>query len=258
MGRDASAHDDAQDVAPGLVGRLHGVRARIGGLLAGGVLLSLLALAALGGLMRGVATGRTAAWDARGIRWLDARATPWLDRAAVEVTALGDAVVVAAIALVAATLLWQVGRRAYAALVAAGAGGAWVLAAVLKELFGRPRPALIEWRVHDVTSWSFPSGHATLSMALAAVLAYVVHRLAGGWRAGAAALLAGSAVVLLVGLSRVYLGVHYPSDVAAGYAVGFAWATACALGAESIRPRRSPRARTRPVRPLQRSAARVP
>lgn len=172
------------------------------------------------------------------MRWADGRATPWLDRAAVEVTTLGDALVVAAIALVAAALLWQVRQRAYAALVAATVGGAWGVGAVLKEVFDRPRPRLIQWRVHDVTSWSYPSGHATLSMALAAVLAYVVYRLSGRRRTGAAAVLVASAAVLGVGLSRVYLGVHYPSDVAAGYAVGFSWATFCALAVESIRIRR--------------------
>lgn len=226
--------------------RIAAVHAPAGALLARCLTLSLLALAALLALTWGVATGRTAALDARGMRWLDGRSTPWLDRAAVEVTTLGDAVVVATVALVAATLLWQVRRRAYAALVAATAGGAWAIGAALKELFDRPRPRLIEWAVHDVTSSSYPSGHATLSMALAAALAYVVYRLSGRRGTAAAALLVGGAAVLLVGLSRVYLGVHYPSDVMAGYAVGFSWATFCALGAEFLPPHLQ--GRTRPAR----------
>jgi undecaprenyl-diphosphatase len=224
------------------------LRARAGALLTGCVVLSLLALAALFGLTRSVATGRTAALDERGMRWLDGRSTPWLDRAAVEATTLGDALVVATIALVAGTLLWQAGQRAYAGLLAAGVGGAWCVGAVLKELFDRPRPQLIEWRVHDVTSSSYPSGHATLSMVLAAILVYIVYRLSGRRGTGAAALLAGTAAVLMVGLSRVYLGVHYPSDVVAGYAVGFSWATMCALAVEAIRSHLRLHARTRPVR----------
>ncbi len=228
--------------------RLAAFRARAGALLTGCGVLSLLALGALFGLTRSVATGRTAALDERGMRWLDGRATPWLDRAAVEATTLGDALVVAAIALVAGTLLWQVRQRAYAALLAAGVGGAWSIGAVLKETFDRPRPQLIEWRVHDVTSSSYPSGHATLSMVLAAILVYIVYRLSTRRGTGAAALLAGIAVVLVVGLSRVYLGVHYPSDVVAGYAVGFSWATLCALAVESIRSHPRFHARTRPVR----------
>lgn len=218
----------------GIARRVQAFRAAAGALLSACLLLSLLALAGLVGLTPGILAGRTAGFDERVLRWMDGVAHPTLDRVALEVTALGDAVVVAAIALVAGTLLWLLGRRAYAALLAAAVGGAWGLSSVLKGVFDRPRPRVFEWGTHEVTSSSYPSGHATLSMVLLAVLVYVIHRLSDRRGTGIVALLLAGAAVLLVGLSRLYLGVHYPSDVLAGYAVGFSWATFCAVGVESI------------------------
>lgn len=205
-----------------------------------GLLLSLAGPWALFVLTGGVTAGRTFGADERVLLWINTRATPALDRVALEVTALGEGLVVGAIALVAGTLLWLLGQRAYAALLAAAVGGAWVIYPLLKQLFGRPRPQLFAWRTHDVASSSFPSGHATLSMALLVVLAYIAHRLSGRRRTGLAAVLMAGAAVLLIGLSRIYLGVHYPSDVIAGYLLGFTWAASCALAVESRRDRSAP------------------
>jgi undecaprenyl-diphosphatase len=222
----------------GIRGRVQSFRAAAGGLLSWCSLLALLAVAALAVLTPGVMAGRTTPFDEGVLRWMDGRAHPTLDRAALEVTALGDAVVVAAIALVAGTLLWLLGRRAYAMLLAAAVGGAWGLASVLKLVLDRPRPRVFEWGTHEVTSSSYPSGHATLSMVLLAALVYIIHRLSARRGTVIAALLVAGGAVLLVGASRLYLGVHYPSDVLAGYGVGFSWATVCALGMESIHRRR--------------------
>lgn len=227
----------------------------LGGLLTAGLLLSLLGLWALAALTAGVMEGRTLRFDEGVLRWMNGRATPALDRVALEVTALGDGVVVGAIALVAGTLLWLLGRRAHAVLLAAAVGGAWMIYPLLKLLFDRPRPRLVEWPAHYASSSSYPSGHATLSMVLLAVLAYIVHRLSGRRRVGVAATLLAGAAVLLVGLSRLYLGVHYPSDVLAGYVVGFSWAVLCAVAVESLRHRRRSRGRTAPVGQAREDAA---
>ncbi len=218
--------------------RLHGFYAVAGVLLSAGLLLSLLGLWALSGLTEGVMEGETTRFDEGVLLWMNARATPGLDRVALRVTALGDGVVVAAISLVAGTLLWLLGQRAYAALLATGVGGAWVIYPVLKLVFDRPRPQLFEWRAHYAHASSYPSGHATMAMVLLVVLAYIVHRLAGRRRIGVAAMLLAGAAVLLIGLSRLYLGVHYPSDVIAGYVVGFTWAVFCALAVEALRSQR--------------------
>jgi undecaprenyl-diphosphatase len=226
--------------------RLHGLYATAGMLLTGGLLLALLALGALSGLTAGVMEGRTRRFDEGVLLWMNRRATPSLDVAAMEVTALGSGLVVTTVALVAGTLLWQMGRRAYAALLAAGVGGAWVIYPVLKHIFDRPRPHLVEWRAHHAASWSYPSGHATLSMVLLVLLAYIVHRLSSRRRTGVAAMLLAGVAVVLVGLSRLYLGVHYPSDVIAGFGVGFAWAVFCALAVEALRQPRQSHADTSP------------
>jgi undecaprenyl-diphosphatase len=82
---------------------------------------------------------------------------------------------------------------------------------------------------------SFPSGHALTSAAVYGTLAFLVVR-AGRTRRMRRATLAGAGLLILgIGLSRLYLGVHYPSDVIAGYLAGFAWATWCVLGVEALR-----------------------
>ena len=218
---------------------LHGFYAVAGVLLSAGLLLALLGLWALSGLTEEVLEGETIRFDEGVLLWMDARATGWLDVAALRVTALGDGLVVLTITVIAGTLLWLLGRRAYAALLGVAVGGALVISPVLKLIFDRPRPRLFEWRVHyEGLSASYPSGHATLSTVLLVALAYVVHRLAHRrWISMVASALAALGI-LLIGLSRMYLGVHYPSDVLAGVTIGFAWAVFCALTVEALRRRR--------------------
>jgi undecaprenyl-diphosphatase len=223
--------------------RLQSFHAVAGVLLTAGLVLSLLGLWALSGLTEGVMEGETLRFDEAVLRWMNARATPLLDRVALEVTALGDGLVVATIAVVAGTLLWLLGQRGYAALLAAAVGGAWVIYPVLKLVFDRPRPQLFEWRAHYALASSYPSGHATMSMVLLVVLAYIVHQLSDRRWTGVAAMLLAGIAVLLIGLSRLYLGVHYPSDVIAGYTIGFAWAVFCALAVEALRFQRHARER---------------
>ncbi len=99
---------------------------------------------------------------------------------------------------------------------------AGLLNLVLKEIFARSRPDLAE-ALRQASGYSFPSGHAMGSMAVFGCLAYVVTRLRGRWRLRSATIAALLASVLAVGLSRVYLGVHWISDIAAGYAAGSVW-----------------------------------
>ena len=215
------------------VGRyVHGFYAAAGVVLSAGLGLAVLALWALSMLTEQVLEGDTARLDRAILVWLNDQATPWLDRVAVEVTALGDTLVVVALAVIAASLLGLLGRRAYAWLLVAAVGGAAVITPVLKIIFDRPRPQVFEVRAHfaEVTA-AYPSGHATLSMVTLATVAFIIHRLSRRRWTGVVAMVAAAAVILLIGLSRLYLGVHYPSDVLAGYAVGFAWAVLCALTA---------------------------
>lgn len=172
-------------------------------------------------------------FDEQLMRWLrdpvrlsEPRGPEWLLGAMRDLTALGSATVLVLFVLAVAGAL--LARRQYHALVLllVAALGGMLLNILLKPVFGRPRPD-IALRLTEVRSLSFPSGHAMGSaivyLTLAALLARLVQPLA------LKVYFLGLAVLLtfLVGASRVYLGVHYPTDVLAGWTVGLAWALLC-------------------------------
>ena len=129
-------------------------------------------------------------------------------------------------------LVWR-GRRADALLVVAGSAGAFALGPVLKAVVERPRPALSE-HVVFVNSWSYPSGHSLNSMAaLGLITVLAVRGRPGVVRVPLAVL--GAFLVLVVGFSRVYLGVHWPSDVLAGWLIGVLWIVVCLTAAHLAR-----------------------
>ena len=169
----------------------------------------------------GVLEGQTSAFDEAVLRWLAASRRPWLDVAALQITALGNAATLVVVALAAAAVLWGARRKVSVALLALSLATGTAVNLVLKHVFNRPRPEVVTHTVEALTA-SFPSGHAMMSAVTYGTVAYLVGRMAHGtarwitWT-GAAVL------VLLVGLSRMYVGVHYPSDVAAGWLGGIAW-----------------------------------
>ena len=154
------------------------------------------------------------------------RGPSWLPNAMRDLTALGSAPVLALLVLaVAGTLAVRRQLHALVVLVVATIGG-FLLNELLKELFARPRPAPA-FHLTEVRSLSFPSGHAMESAIIYLTLAALA---AGLVQARALKLyFVGLAVLLsiVVGSSRVYLGVHYPSDVFAGWTAGLAWALLC-------------------------------
>jgi len=160
----------------------------------------------------------------------------WLQQSAVDISALGGFTLMWLFGLTGVVWLLAVRKRAEAAWIAASMIGSAVIDAWLKNWVGRPRPALVPHLV-QVETLSFPSGHAMVSAAvyltLALMLAEGIER-----RAGRAALIAFAVtLVLLIGCSRVYLGVHWPSDVLAGWSFGAAWALAVFAGNRWLRAR---------------------
>ncbi|MFC4855192.1 phosphatase PAP2 family protein [Actinophytocola glycyrrhizae] len=124
-----------------------------------------------------------------------------------------------------AWLVWR-GRKGDSLLVVGGSAGALALGPVLKAIVERPRPALSD-HVVFVHSWSYPSGHSLNSMAVLGLLTVLaVRERPGAVRRTALAAL-GVFLVVVVGFSRVYLGVHWPSDVLAGWLIGLLWLTTC-------------------------------
>jgi len=162
----------------------------------------------------------------------------WLSEAMTSLTAFGSMTGLLLVCAAVAGFLLTARRARTALFVLAATSSGIALAGLLKLVYARPRPALVPHLV-DVTSSSFPSGHATDSaivyLTLAALLARTVPE-----RAVRIYLLAAAMVLtLLIGVSRVYLGVHWPSDVVAGWSMGAAWALACSLAYSRLRIRQS-------------------
>jgi undecaprenyl-diphosphatase len=173
----------------------------------------------------------------RALRSADNPADPvgphWVQEAARDITALGGYTVLTL--LVVAVLGHQViGRHYHAALlVLAATVGGTLLSMLLKDFYDRPRPDLVPHLTRVSTS-SFPSGHAMLSAVVYLTLGALLARLVAGWWAKVYFVVVAALLALLVGASRVYLGVHYPTDVAAGWAAGVAWAVLCWLAARYL------------------------
>lgn len=199
--------------------------------LAGLVLASagLWAFLVLGGEM---AEGETRTWDRALLLALRTPGHPddligsrGVEEAVRDFTALGGTTLVSLVTVVAA-LVFVFHRRARHAAVMLGAVTlAWVSSETAKGLYHRPRPDLVPHAVY-VYSGSFPSGHSTLAAACYLTLAMLVASLETRRRTKALAYGLAGAVLAGVGVSRVYLGVHWPSDVLAGWCLGAIWALA--------------------------------
>ena len=214
---------------------IQGMYAILGLFLSVGFGLALLAIWGFAALAEEVMEGETQRFDDAVLLWLNEHATPRLDVAALEVTALGGGLVVWMVVLVASAFLWLTRHRLSVLLLLVATLGAGLLNSALKIAFDRPRPQLFEWRTPHVGLASFPSGHAMTSMVVYGTLAYLVTRLEPTPLMRRLTWAFVAIVIFLIGLSRLYLGVHYPSDVIAGFVMGFVWATFCASGIEVIR-----------------------
>lgn len=167
-------------------------------------------------------------------RWLQARATPASYGTWSVISALGSGYALTILAVGVGLLLLLRRRRIVLAGWAVAFAGAALLDAALKLLIHRPRPpGAADFLTH--LSWSFPSGHALGSFVGFGMLTYLLLLAARrrSHRVGVVAAAAG--LVLAIGLSRLYLGVHYLSDVMGGYAVGTLWLSACISGLEVVR-----------------------
>jgi undecaprenyl-diphosphatase len=199
-----------------------------------------LAFAELGEHVR---AGGTQAVDVAVLRWFQRHQTPLLTSAAVELTYLGTGTVVITIVGVAALFLWHTQHKHSAILLLAAVAGNILLNGMLKLVYHRPRPDVFAWGTNAVSS-SFPSGHAMSATVCYGTVAYLVARLQKhGW-SRTLTLVGATILTLLICATRLYLGVHYPSDVVAGIAVGLAWAGFCMATLEAslaLARRRAPR-----------------
>ena len=156
--------------------------------------------------------------------WGDKR---W-DGPMLQITALGSKVIITLVAVLAFVATWLAKEKLIALKVAIAAIGSGLLTLVVKLLVERPRPGVTNWLDQYIgDKFSFPSGHSLSSMAVYASLGLLLSRLAPNKAAARFTIAAGIGIALLVGTSRIYLGVHNPTDVFAGWLAGLVWALAC-------------------------------
>jgi undecaprenyl-diphosphatase len=190
------------------------------GLLAG-LAASAFVLWAFAEIAEEVVEGESRAFDRSVLLWIHGSFPGWLEGPMRLVTALGYYRVVLPLLAAVALVLYLVGWRLSAALLAVSTAGGIFLTTVLKAVFQRSRPELFD-AGYEASFYAFPSGHATVAVgfygALTLILAY---RLRGFARWAVAGV--GAVLVLLIGFSRLYLGVHYPTDVLAGYLAAPLW-----------------------------------
>jgi undecaprenyl-diphosphatase len=147
----------------------------------------------------------------------------WLNGVAVDVTALGSVTLIIFGTAIGLAGFGVVRDRAAQLQLLLSTTGGLLWAAVTKNLVERARPDVVDPLV-AVSTFSYPSGHSLSSSALYMTMALLLIRHVSSHAGRVAVMVTAIAVALLVGVSRMYLGVHYPSDVAGGITLGFAWA----------------------------------
>ncbi len=178
-----------------------------------------------------VIEGETVGIDGAILRWFSTFHSPPLDTFISIATDSGGVVGVTVLTAIAVGLLYFARKRHAMWQLLLGVIGAVVINLVLKAIFMRERPDLWEHIVLE-TSYSFPSGHAMASSALAASVVLILWHTKWRWWAVSVAIL----YTLFVGASRMYLGVHYPSDVVGAWVVSLAWVAIVALLIGTLRP----------------------
>lgn len=222
-------------------GHVRGFYAAVGVYLVAGFAVAFVALGGFLWLARIVGGGGIEQVDVATLRWLRDHRAPWLDALALAGTALGSGVAVYVVLGVAGFLLWRSKHHLSALLLLVTLLGGRALIGLLKTFYDRPRPGLygseiqaLGMRFDYPESASFPSGHAITAVVVFGTLAYLVARLETTRRLRRITLAAALLLIGVIGFSRIYFAVHYPSDIVAGFLAGLVWATWCAFSIEVV------------------------
>lgn len=160
----------------------------------------------------------------------------WTVEAARDLTGLGGAMVLTLVTVLVLGYLFLRGARGAALLVLCATFGGFLLSSALKQFFDRPRPTIIP-HLAPAVSASFPSGHSMLSSIVYLTLGALLARTVARRRERIYLIGVSLLLTLLIGFSRVYLGVHYPTDVLGGWTAGTAWALLCWCAAHTLQQR---------------------
>jgi undecaprenyl-diphosphatase len=163
------------------------------------------------------------------------RGPAWIEPALLDLTAIGGPVVLGLVVFAVAGFLALQTRYRTALVILITAASGELANFAMKSLFARPRPDVVP-HLRDVVSTSFPSGHAMESAIIYLTLGAMLMRLAERRLTKIYCMTIAVIVTLLVGISRVYLGVHYPTDVLGGWTFGFVWASICWLVEKRFEP----------------------
>ncbi len=202
-----------------------------------GALIAVLAIACLlfafGVIAQNVMQGTSLVFDQTIVRALRDPGNPsapvgpaWVQEAARDLTSLGSMIVLLIATCAVAIYLFLARQYAAAWLLLVAVFGGIALNDLLKHAFARPRPDQLYQATRVFTS-SFPSAHAEISAITYLTMAALLAQSQSSFRIGLYFIILAALLTLLIGLSRLYLGVHYPTDVLGGWCIGAAWALIC-------------------------------
>jgi len=209
-----------------------------------GVALLLVAAWLFGAIAEDVVTGATITLvDVRLAHWFHDRATPGFTRAMLFVTHWNGIVGSSIMAVLLALWFWRLHAHYWLIVCLVAVPGGMLLNVALKHVFRRTRPSFDD-PLLSLMTYSFPSGHTAAATVFYGLLACYLVRRVRTWRARALVMLGAVVMVMLVALSRMYLGVHYLSDVLAAAAEGAAWLAICITAVSTLHRRRLARGQT--------------
>jgi undecaprenyl-diphosphatase len=186
----------------------------------------------------------TPALDRDVTEWVADHRIDWLTTAFRVITTVGNTAAMTLIAVIATVVLWR-RHRTLALTVLLGSASGWLLMQALKYGFARPRPPE-RFRILQIDTYSFPSGHAMMSAVVLGLVAVAAWRTSVWVHAHPVVLLLAPVASALIGASRVYLGVHWTTDVVAGWVIGALWVTVAVAVGDRVSRGRAAR-RDRPV-----------
>ncbi|GAP94477.1 phosphatase PAP2 family protein [Leptolyngbya sp. NIES-2104] len=200
-----------------------------------GLVAAAIALWGFAELAETVMRDQTQAFDTSVLLAIQKLQAPWLTPIIVFITCIGDPTILLIVGTLMSAVLLMRHQKSEAMTIALGGFGALGLNLLLKRLFERSRPEL--WsRTVEVKFYSFPSGHAMLSIVMYGLLGYLLATRYPKYRN--LIILSMLILIALIGFSRMYLGVHWFTDIIAGYAAGFVWLMTCVLSLEIWRHRK--------------------